>query len=59
MKTHALILVIAAIAAVMGLGSCKNPANLKKAQEVQRIPALQRVLATQLSPKIPGVAVTP
>lgn len=29
MKTHALILVTAAIAAAMGLGSCANPAILK------------------------------
>ena len=29
MKTHALILITAAIAAVMGLGSCTSPAILK------------------------------
>lgn len=29
MKTHALILVTAALAAAMGLGSCTNPAILK------------------------------
>ncbi|MDI1314814.1 hypothetical protein [Prosthecobacter sp.] len=98
MKNHALLLVTAAILAVMGLGSCTNPAMLKittpavqaqiigalekdllagggallisggsmsaavaaiTAQEVQNIPALQRVLAQQRSPKNPGSAVTP
>jgi hypothetical protein len=97
MKTHALILVTAAIASVMSFGSCTNPAMLKittpalqaqiigaverdllagggallisgstsaavaamTAQEVQNIPALQRALAQQSSPKNPAAAVTP
>lgn len=47
MKTHALILVTAAILAVMGLGSCTNPAMLKiatPAVQAQVIGALEKDL---------------